>query len=53
MKKILQTAEYAFTPLETAVVLGEGVDRDEGSVRHELTILARGEEKTGAAPFLA
>src|SRR5271167_3215770 len=51
VKKILQAAEDAFAPLETAVVLGEVVDRDEGSVRHELVILARGREKTGVAPL--
>jgi hypothetical protein len=32
-------------------VLGEGVDRDEGSVGHELMILARAGVKTGAARF--
>ncbi len=51
MKKIAQAAEDAFAPLETAVMLGEGVDRDEGSVGHERVILARGGEKTGAARF--
>ena len=33
MKKILQAAENAFASLETTVVLGESVDRDERSVR--------------------
>jgi len=51
MKKIRQAAQDAFAPSETAVVFGEGVNRDEGSVRHELVILARGGEKTGAGPF--
>src|SRR5260370_3513635 len=51
MKKIRKAAEDAFASAETAVVLGESAYRDEGSVRHELIILARGGEKTGAAPF--
>jgi hypothetical protein len=42
MKKIRETAEEAFAPAETAVVLGQSVDRDERSVRHESIILARG-----------
>ncbi len=50
MKKIREAAEDAFAPSETAVVLGETVDRDEGSVRHESAILARGREKTGGEP---
>ena len=42
MKKIRQAAEEAFAPAETAVMLGQGMDRDERSVRHESVILARG-----------
>jgi hypothetical protein len=34
MKKIRDAAENAFTPLETAVVLGDSVDRDERSILH-------------------
>jgi hypothetical protein len=44
MKEIRDAAENAFTPLETAVVLGERVDRDERSVLHERAILARARE---------
>jgi len=42
MKQICQAAEDAFAPAETAVVLGQSVDRDEWSVRHESIILAPG-----------
>jgi hypothetical protein len=51
MKKIRETAEEAFAPAETAIVLGESVNRDEGSVRHELAILARAGKKTVATVF--
>src|SRR5580765_3902873 len=53
MKQIRQAAEDAFAPAETAVVLGQSVDRDERSVRHESIILARGTAQRFVARSIA
>src|SRR5690242_19754400 len=53
MKEVRDAAKDTFAPMETAVVLGQTVDRDERSVGHEPSILARGSEKTGAPHIFA